>query len=423
MTRPARRHVLMVAYHFPPVKVSSGLQRTLKFATYLRDHGWSVSVLSADRRAYAETSDEQLAEIPPDVEVRRALGLDTQRHLSLQGRYLSWMALPDRWVSWSAAAVVAGMGLIRRRRPAVIWSTYPIATAHLIGLALQRLSGLPWVADFRDSMTEPEYPTDPAVWRCYRRIERATAGRCSRAVFTTPAAREMYLERYPAQLESRCAVIPNGYDEDNFTRAESRVSGQERPPDSRRTLVHSGVLYPSERDPTAFFDALAMLRIRTADLSQRLRVVLRATGHDSLYREAIESHQLSDVVELAPAVPYEEALSEMLTADGLLLFQARNCNHQIPAKLYEYFRAQRPVLALTDPAGDTARTLSEAGIDTVVPLDDAQAIARALGEFLEGLNRGTLPIASSTVAARYSRRSLTEDLSKLLDDAVSDPRR
>jgi hypothetical protein len=45
---------------------------------------------------------------------------------------------------------------VRRHRPAVIWTTFPIPTAHRIGYWLQRLMGLPWVADFRDSMTEEE---------------------------------------------------------------------------------------------------------------------------------------------------------------------------------------------------------------------------------------------------------------------------
>ena len=47
---------------------------------------------------------------------------------------------------------------------------------------------------------------------------------------------------------------------------------------------------------------------------------------------------------------------------GLLLLQASNCNDQVPAKAYEYLRCHRPVLALTDPAGDTAELLrSRAG--------------------------------------------------------------
>ena len=44
------KRVLMVAYHFPPMNVSSGVQRTLRFAQYLPEFGWEPTVLSAHRR-------------------------------------------------------------------------------------------------------------------------------------------------------------------------------------------------------------------------------------------------------------------------------------------------------------------------------------------------------------------------------------
>ena len=52
-------------------------------------------------------------------------------------------------MTWQYDAGRAGMRLIRDWHPDVIWSTYPIATAHLIGETLHRRSGLPWIADFR----------------------------------------------------------------------------------------------------------------------------------------------------------------------------------------------------------------------------------------------------------------------------------
>ena len=39
--------------------------------------------------------------------------------------------------------------ILARERIDAIWSTSPIATAQLIGLTLGRVTGLPWIADFR----------------------------------------------------------------------------------------------------------------------------------------------------------------------------------------------------------------------------------------------------------------------------------
>jgi len=414
---------LLIAYHFPPVKVSSGLQRTLKNVQYLAEFGWTPAVLSAHPRVFEEQSQEQVHEIPQNVTVIRAAAWDTKRHLALAGRYPGFLALPDRWVGWWLGGVIQGLSLIRRLRPAVLWSTYPIATAHLIGLTLHRLTGIPWVADFRDSMTEPDYPRDPRQRRVFLWIERQVARYCARAVFTAPSALKMYRDRYPDSPGiARGIVIPNGYDEGNFAEAQAMREHGEEIGRTLLTFVHSGVLYPKERDPTAFFDALAQLKKDGMVSAKTLRIVLRATGHDDLYEGELESRNIDDIVELAPPLAYAQALAEMLEADGLLLFQASSCNHQIPAKLYEYFRSRRPILALTDPAGDTAATLAEAGVDTVVPLDDSKAISAAMKDFIARAALGTLPVADEEVALRYSRRALTGRLARVFDELAEQGR-
>jgi hypothetical protein len=239
--------VLLIAFHFPPQRQSSGMQRTLKFATYLREHGWLPIVLTVNARCYQVTGQDQMDDIPPDVVVERAFALDTARHLAIRSRYNRWLALPDRYVSWIIGGIWSGLRLIRQHRPAVIWSTYPIATTNLIAGYLQRLSGLPWVADFRDSMTEPDFPADPTERRVYRRIESRSVYAAQRVVFTTKGTRNMYAARYPDIPADRWAVIPNGYDEVLFAQVET---GARRLANGRPIrLVHAGMIYPEDRWP------------------------------------------------------------------------------------------------------------------------------------------------------------------------------
>ncbi len=68
------KRVLLIAFHYPPVKGSSGLQRTLAFSRYLLEFGWRSAVLSISPRAYRAISDEQMNDIPPDCLVVRAFG-------------------------------------------------------------------------------------------------------------------------------------------------------------------------------------------------------------------------------------------------------------------------------------------------------------------------------------------------------------
>ncbi len=414
----APKRVLMVAFHYPPLRGSSGIQRTLKFSQYLPQFGWQPLVLSAHPRAYANTGDDQMSDIPASVVVRRAFALDTKRHLSFRDRYLSWMSLPDRWVTWGLGAVPAGLQLIRKHRPQVLWSTYPIATAHLIGLALQRLSGLPWVIDMRDPMTDEGYPANPAIRRAYLWIEKLALRHCTRVVCTTPGAIASYRKRFPEIPAERFSLIENAFDEENFADAET-LAAPAAGPDDPLVLVHSGIIYPSERDPGPLFAALATLQQQGHVSAANFSLILRATAHDDYLAPMIEAAGIASLVTLAPRVSYREALSEMVSAGGLLILQAANCNHQVPAKLYEYLRARRPVLALTDPTGDTAATLRKAGIDSIAPLDDKEAIMAALLAFITLAREGRAPLASPACIEANSRQARSAALAALFDDITT----
>lgn len=409
------RRVLMVAYHFPPLAGSSGIQRTLRFVQHLPGFGWEALVLTVTPGAYERTSHDLDEEVPPGTVVRRALALDATRHLAIAGRYLAALARPDRWVGWRHLGVRSGMRMIREFAPQVLWSTYPIATAHTIAADLHERSGLPWVADFRDPMAQEGYPADPRTWAQFSAIEsRAVAG-AAFSVFTTPSATKTYRQRYPDAAQ-RIVTIENGYDEPSFAAVASEESDPSPLIPGCVTLLHSGIVYPQERDPTHLFAALHELNRAAPDLASRLRIRFRAAAHDELLLTLAARHGVLHMIELAPAIAYKDALAEMMRADGLLLLQAANCNEQIPAKLYEYLRAGRPIVALTDPAGDTADALRRAGVHASGRLDDAAEIGAILRRVLSGDKQGLLPNADAVVAAsRYARAG---ELAALLNRAA-----
>lgn len=403
------KRVLMIAYHFPPLAGSSGIQRTLRFAKYLPEFGWQPLVLTTTTNAYAQTSDDQLKDVPKNCVIARAPAFDAASSLSIRGRYLAATARPDRWLSWWPGAVLYGMRMILRYRPDVIWSTYPIATAHLIGHTLHRFSGIPWVADFRDPMAQEGDPSDPRLWRSFKRVEEKVFSRAARCTFTTPGAVRFYEQQYPGR-GGKMICIENGYDEEMFV----ALDADRRPLNAgKRTLLHSGIVYPSERDPTHLFQAIARLRDAGEINASGFQVRFRAPVHEQFLRALAEKHQLQALVEILPSLPYQEALTEMLRADALLIMQAANCNNQIPAKLYEYFRCNRPILALTEPEGDTAQTLVKAGIRSIARLDRPSDISDLLGRFARSDIEGMLPAHSAVEAS--SRRGRTREFAQLLD--------
>lgn len=183
-------------------------------------------------------------------------------------------------------------------------------------------------------------------------------------------------------------------------------------------LLHSGIIYSSERNPVQFFEALAYLSQKKLIDGNHLKIVLRATFNDDYIAGLIQQHKLESVVSIEPPVSYEEALSEMLTVDGLLIIQAANCNSQIPAKLYEYVRARKPILALTDAQGDTAMKLSDLGINTIAQLDSKDDIAEKLLQFIQTGKTQSAQIVPMEKIRLNSRNARTQELATLLNAAT-----
>jgi glycosyltransferase involved in cell wall biosynthesis len=150
-----------------------------------------------------------------------------------------------------------------------------------------------------------------------------------------------------------------------------------------------------------------------------LRILLRASGDEAGYRRQVDSLGIADLVKVEPAIDYLGALEEMLTVDGLLLLQAANCNAQVPAKLFEYLRAGRPILALTDPRGDTARTLDAAGAGVIARLDSQQEIEHALLRFVTESKTSGWRRPGMDAVARYSREAQAGQLARLLDEVIA----
>lgn len=418
ITDESRKSVLMIGFHFPPSTLSSGHLRLLAFAKYLPPFGWNPIVLTARGNVYERSDPASISTIPPDLRVHRAFALDARRHMGIGGRYPSWLARPDRWVSWWPTAILSGLSLIRRHRIRAIWSTYPIMTAHCVAHTLSRITDLPWIADFRDPVASSVSGKDSATVASQMRWEQRVMSRAAYSVFTTPGAVRVGSGLYSsAQGEGRIQCIPNGFDEDDFTGLEI---GQSPVRGAPLHFVHGGVLYPEGRNPAHFFEALAELKRTGVLKANNIRVTLRASGSEDVYAEQLRQLGLTDIVTLAPYLPYKDALAEQAAADGLLLFQGERYDHQIPAKVYEYLRLGRPIFGLVGESGDTAALLRETGGAVTAPLNSAPAIAARFMEFIDLVKQPGNGMPSSAYVQRYSRRHATHLLAGLLDRVCAD---
>jgi hypothetical protein len=260
-------------------------------------------------------------------------------------------------------------------------------------------------------MVYGSWPDNAAQRSAHAWIERRVVQNCRTAVFVTPSAMRLYAERYPELGESRRMLIPNGFDSSDL----KDLPRIDKAPGARLVLLHSGLMHVPDRDPTSFFDALAEMR-RSGEVSARnLKIVLRASRNEDLFQKQIYERGVDDIVFLEPQIAYRDALSEMLAADGLLLFQGSVCNVQIPAKAYEYLATKKPIFAMADRQGDTWDMLEEAGIRSLASLDSASEIAVGLRNFMASIRNRQVELPSDQKLSSYSRAACARQLAALLD--------
>lgn len=407
------KRVLMIAYHFPPIQGSSGVHRTVQFAKHLPKFGWEPLIVSVHPRAYPKTGKDRFGGLPESVIINRAFALDSARHLSIRNHYLSYTAIPDRWVTWWPHGVMTCLQLIKKYKPSLVWSTFPVATAHLIALTVHRLTGLPWVADFRDPMIQEAQPEPGIIRNAYQWIEKKTIQQASAAVFVSNSTLTHYARNFHGKSSKYWQLVENGFDEDLFQ--QGNLVGEPSSCEQKGGLikiVHSGILYSKGRNPFAFFKAIASYLQKGG---APIEVTLRGAGLEIDIEKWIASFDLKETVKVQPGISYIDAIKEMINADALLLFQGAEYNKQIPAKAYEYIRAGHPILALTDKCGETASLLKDWDGVYISDINTPEDIENALVRLVDHIQTGKKPSREPKMVSRLSRKAGALKLSKIFD--------
>ena len=430
------KRVLLLTYYFPPAG-GPGVQRPLKFVRYLRQAGWEPVVLTVDGGAVPATDASLAAEVPPKVTVERTPALDPFRlYARLMGkgraasvkvgsvgdaqgwkeRLAQWVRanlfLPDARVGWLPYAIPAGRRLIAGHGIDAILTTGPPHSCHLAGWALQRLTGCPWLADFRDPWTDINYyhelPHTALARRVDGMLERMVLRAAAQVVTVSPHGAELLHQKTPA---APVAVIQNGFD-----RADMPVNVTPRA--DVCYVTHVGSLYAS-RNPQALWQALQ--RLDAAGAAPELRIRLVGTVAPDVHA-AIEAHGVAHRVERVPYQPHADALALLCeSAAALLVIEAfRHDEGMITGKLYEYVGTGRHVIGLGPPDGDAAALLRATGAGRIWARGDVAGLEAALRRVHEAWRVGRpLTGAAPASAAPYTREAQTHRLGALLDRLIA----
>ena len=404
--------------YFPPAG-GGGVQRPLKMATHLPSLGIETHVLAPDDPKWLHRDEE----LPPPTQafVHRARylgprarmpseelhGLEGTDKLVAQAK-LAYrrILLPDASVTWMPTAVPAAVRLVKREGIDAVITTSPPLSMNLIGASVKRLTGIPWIADLRDSVVQNadlrfEKKAVQAKEKALEQVVRVIARSADAVVAVSEPIADEVRGFEPA---GEVRVIPNGCDFDDFAGLEYH-SGE------RFRLTHTGSFF-GKRNPRPFLEALA-----SSGLDD---VVARFAGDfRSADREWVDGLGLGDRLELLPYLPHRRALELQRDSEAnlLLLPDAGGRGRVVPSgKIFEYLAAERPILAAVPPDGAAAKLVRETGAGIVVAPDDQKAIREALLGLHARWRAGQLRNGYLTEEQRrrLSRKTRVEELAELL---------
>ncbi len=341
--------VMLIAYHFPPDNEIGGA-RPYRFYKYLKRLGYECHVITAARQEGDAAEDIEYIADPQECRSPKGLAWQLERI----GRKFIWgTTLKPRW---SLSAFRAGRSFLKRRgnRQVVILSSAPPVATHLVALILAASSNLKWIADFRDPVTPlpgGDLSVQGIVSRC---LVRLVMKRADLALANTDAMYRAWCERYPG-IERKSQILWNGFD------PEDEIATYPLPRRERKVLSHVGELYEG-RDIGPVLHAVARLleRNRLQQGSILVRQIGAADKEDLPDPKFLRAAEAQGWLEISGRVSPKEARSVALSSDGLLLIQPQTAV-QVPAKLFEYLRTGRPILAYVMRGSPSEWILQRAG--------------------------------------------------------------
>lgn len=440
--------VLILAYFFPPTG-GSGVQRTIRYVKYLPGFGWQPYVVSARNSIGAEGYDETLLKkidttvpvrrVPawPDEALRKRLKhlLDyTDKSSDEAGQGSDFLSLvvkivgtplvpvatpfPDPQVYWAALSIWRCLQVIMQHKVDLIYTSSPPWSTHLAGLVLKALTGRPLAVDFRDPWTlNAMYPRTGKLKALDEYLERLVLRRADLVICNHQPMRDDFIKLASPCDPHKFIVITNGYDADDFCFIPPIKF--ETPSDGEIVIAHIGLVYPEAALP--LLKAMDLLYQEDHSLLSNLKVrfVGGLAEPDRNYLAQRAWHQRVEVIERQP---HKVAIAHMRQADVLLLLLGddeawRKC---YPGKMFEYFRSNKPILAIM-PSGIATELVTEAGVGISFEPFEIRPIAdqlRRLATDITGF-RDVHYRPRSEVITQYDARTLTARLASAFNDTLS----
>lgn len=427
--KPEPKKLLIITYYWPPAG-GPGVQRWLKFVKYLPDFNVQPIVYIPENPTYPIIDNGLQSEVSEKAiilkkKITEPYGfasffgknktkkissgiIPNQKKQSFLEKTLLWVRgnifIPDARFLWVKPSVKYLKKYIEENQIDTIVTSGPPHSLHLIGLQLKKELNVKWFADFRDPWTTIGYhkalKLSSSAEKKHKALEKEVLTTADTIIVTSKTTKT----EFQAITSKPIEVITNGYDVE-------KVSKQ--PLDEKFTLAHIGS-FLSERNPRILWKALKELTKENPDFRRDFQLkLIGAVSQEVL--DTISEFRLNDFVLNLGYVSHQEAVEHQRKSQVLLLIEINSNDTKsiIPGKLFEYMVSERPIIALGPEGSDFAEIITSTNTGVFFLYDELEPLKELLLKYYNLYKEQNLKVHAVGLQ-QYSRKSLTEKLSKLI---------
>jgi hypothetical protein len=423
------KKLLIITYYWPPAG-GPGVQRWLKFVKYLPEFGIDPIVYIPENPTYPLVDTNLLAEIPKEVTILKNKIIEpyawasmfsknstkkissgiipAQKKQSFVQKMMLWVRgnlfIPDARVLWVKPSISYLSKYIQENDIETIITTGPPHSLHLIGLGLKQKLNVKWIADFRDPWTTIGYHKSLKLTKKsaqkHKDLEKEVMNSADELIVTSPTTKK----EFEVITSKPIHVITNGYDVERVVKQSL---------DEKFTLAHIGS-FLSDRNPQILWQVIKELVTENVDFAADFQLkLIGATSQEVL--ASINEFGLDKYVNNLGYVSHQEAVEHQRKSQVLLLIEidSEETKSIIPGKVFEYIVSERPIVAIGPKESDFAEIITGTNTGNFFIYNEKEALKETLKKHYEAYKRNELK-AFGIGLQQYSRKNLTEKLSKLL---------
>lgn len=249
------------------------------------------------------------------------------------------MLLGEGGIAYILHAYYLAIKIIRRNKITCIYASFRTHADQVVAAMIKySQKDLIWIADFAD------FPIDPIMDNSYApRLQKWYLGTLLKNADVITAASEGIINLLPID-QQRTSILPNGIEEKDDLGTYV--------PYEKFTISYTGSLY-GKRSPEPLFIVLKGLveedRIRKTDLQ-----IKYVGNHPEVWKSYLTEYHLEDYAQVLSGVEHAKALEiqQRSHINLLLTWASDEVQGWMTYKVYEYIRAQRPVLTLIQGSMD-----------------------------------------------------------------------